>query len=195
MRLIVSLLAMFPLIAVGQTEYVTDNLRLEMKDAPNNGGSRVQMLESGQEMEVLARGQGYANVRLPDNTEGWVKSAYLVQEKPAKLIVAETIADRDALQAEITQLQASFAAPAETIAGLEAQTTALDEALSGANSRIADLQQQAGSVEAVRQQYKGSLPLKWVAGALLVCLVAGFLGGQWWIDRRIRRRHGGFRVY
>ncbi len=195
MRQLLALFVLFPLMAAAETAYVTDNLRLEMTDAPNNGGQRVQMLESGQEMEVFARGQGYANVRLPDNTEGWVKSAYLVTEKPAKLIVAETIEQRDVLQGELTELRASFAAPAETIAGLESQTATLSSDLVEANSRIADLEQQAGTVESVRQQYKGSLPLKWVAGALFVCLIAGFLLGLWWIDRRIRSRHGGFRVY
>ena len=48
-----------------------------------------QNLDSGQAMEILSRDRNYANVRLPDNSEGWVKNAYLVDDKPAKLIVAE----------------------------------------------------------------------------------------------------------
>jgi hypothetical protein len=37
--------------------------------------------------------------------------------------------------------------------------------------------------------------LPWVAAALVVALVAGFVAGLWWLDATIRRRHGGFRVY
>ena len=44
-------------------------------------------------------------------------------------------------------------------------------------------------------QFKYSLPLLWVASAMAVCLLCGFLGGLWWIDRKSRSRHGGFRVY
>ena len=68
------------------------------------------------------RGRNYANVRLPDGTEGWVKAAYLVEEKPAKLVVAETIAERDALAAELEQARASFAEPAQTIDRLRGET-------------------------------------------------------------------------
>jgi hypothetical protein len=44
-------------------------------------------------------------------------------------------------------------------------------------------------------QYQYSLPLTWVAGAMAVCLIAGILGGMWWLDYRSRKRHGGIRVY
>jgi hypothetical protein len=29
----------------------------------------------------------------------------------------------------------------------------------------------------------------------VLTLVAGFLGGWWWLDAAIRRRYGGFRIY
>ena len=43
--------------------------------------------------------------------------------------------------------------------------------------------------------YRWSLPLPWVAAALVVALGGGFVSGLWWLDALIRRRHGGFRVY
>ena len=30
---------------------------------------------------------------------------------------------------------------------------------------------------------------------LLVCLIAGFIGGLLWVDHRSRKRHGGIRIY
>jgi len=45
------------------------------------------------------------------------------------------------------------------------------------------------------EAYRYSLPLLWVIPALVVALTGGFLAGLWWLDARIRRRHGGFRVY
>ena len=44
-------------------------------------------------------------------------------------------------------------------------------------------------------QYKNTLPLQWVAGAVGACLVGGFLLGLWWTDHRSRKRHGGIRIY
>jgi SH3 domain protein len=153
------------------------------------------MLESGQEMEILSRDRNYANVQLPDATEGWVKAAYLVDDKPARLIVAETIAERDALVAELEQTRQSFAAPAATIEALRNDAAEFDAKLANANSRITDLEEENASVAELKKQYKGSLPLSWVAAAIGVCLIAGFLLGMWWVDRRSRLRHGGIRIY
>jgi len=134
-------------------------------------------------------------VRLPDGTEGWVKAAYLVDEKPAKLIVAQTMAERDALAAELEETRAAFAGPAETIKNLKDEAAALDASLETAEARIAELEQENASIQGLKERYKGSLPLSWVGGATAVCLVAGFLLGLWWVDTRSRRRHGGIRIY
>ena len=91
MRLLISVFLLMPLLAVAETAYVTDNLRLGLHAAEDTSDRAFRFLESGQPMEILVRDRNYANVRLPDGTEGWVKSAYLVDEKPAKLIVAETV--------------------------------------------------------------------------------------------------------
>ncbi len=37
--------------------------------------------------------------------------------------------------------------------------------------------------------------LQWFFGSLFVTLIIGFFAGLTWLDKRIRRRHGGFRIY
>ena len=111
----IGLLALLPLLATAQTAYGTDNLRLGLYEAEDTSGRPMRMLDSGQAMEILSRNRNYANVQLPDATEGWVKAAYLVADKPAKLIVAEITAERDSLVAELEATKQEFAAPAATI--------------------------------------------------------------------------------
>ena len=195
MRLIIGLLLVLPLAAIADTAYVTDNLRLGLHRAEDTSDRAFRFLESGQPMEVLSRDRNYANVRLPDGAEGWVKTAYLVDEKPAKLIVAETRAERDALATELEETRQAFAGPAATIEGLEAEAAGLTAKLSEAEAQIAELQAENDSFEGMKQRYRGSVPLAWVAGAIGVCLVAGFLIGLWWVDYRSRKRHGGIRLY
>jgi SH3 domain protein len=189
------ILALAPLSAVADTAYVTDNLRLGLHQAPDTSDRAFRFLESGQAMEVLTRDRNYANVRLPDNTEGWVKTAYLVDIKPAKLIVAEITAERDALSVELQETKQSFAAPAATIESLKNNASTLEGQLADANARIADLEADNASIQGMKEQYRGSLPITWVAAAIGVCLVAGFLLGIGWVDRRSRQRHGGIRIY
>ena len=195
MRLIIGVLALLPLMAAAETAYVTDNLRLGLHQAENTSDRAFRFLDSGQPMEVLIRGGSYANVRLPDGTEGWVKSAYLVDEKPAKLIVAETIAERDALAVELDQAKQAFAEPAATIDGLKDDAAALTSELENAKLQVTELQAEVESIRGMKERYRGSVPLNWVGGAILVCLIAGFLGGLKWVDYRSRKRHGGIRIY
>jgi SH3 domain protein len=192
---LLGLLALLPLTAFAETAYVTDNLRLGLHEAPDTSGRAFRYLDSGQEMEILTRDRNYANVRLPDATEGWVKAAYLVDDKPAKLIVAEITAERDALAAELEETKQAFAAPAATIENLRNDALAFDAKLAEAGATIANLQTDNASYQGLKEQYRGSLPLTWVAGAIGVCLIAGFLFGMWWVDRRSRIRHGGIRIY
>ena len=193
--LAIGLLALLPAAASGDTAYVTDNLRLGLYEAEDTSGRPLQMLESGQAMETLSRDRNYANVRLPNGTEGWVKAAYLVGDKPARLIVAEITAERDSLVVELEETLQSFAAPAATIEALRHDALAFDAKLAEANARIGELEKENASVQGIKEQYKGSLPLSWVAIAIAVCLIVGLLMGMWWVDRRSRARHGGIRIY
>jgi SH3 domain protein len=195
MRLIIWVLALLPLMAAADTAYVTDNLRLGLHAAEDTSDRAFRVLESGQPMEVLLRAGNYANVRLPDGTEGWVKTGYLVDEKPAKLIVAETAAERDALAAELAEAKAAFAEPAATIENLQSEATGLTTQLDSAQSQITQLQEENASIQGMKERYRGSVPLTWVGGVMVVCLIAGLLAGLWWADRSSRRRHGGIRIY
>jgi len=195
MRLLIGVLALLPVVAAAETAYVTDNLKLGLYEAEDTSGRAFRTLDSGQTMEVLIRTNNYSNVRLPDGVEGWVKTAYLVTDKPAKLIVAETAAERDALAAELEQAKQAFAAPAATIDGLRNEASSLTARLESVQAEVAALQEENASIQGMKERYKGSMPLTWVGGATLVCLVIGLLCGLWWADYRSRQRHGGIRIY
>jgi SH3 domain protein len=187
--------AVLPVLAFAETAYVTDNLRLGLHEAADTSDRAFRTLESGQELEVISRNQFYANVRLPDGTAGNVKAAYLVFEKPARLIVAQTQAELDKVKAELEKAKAAFAAPAATIAALEARLEQSELTNEQSVAEIKKLTTELDDLRGRQDQYKYSLPLNWVGGAMFVCLLAGFLSGLWWIDHRSRKRHGGIRIY
>ena len=116
-------------------------------------------------------------------------------KKPAKLIVAETMAERDALAAELAEAKAAFAEPSATIDQLRAETADLTAQLDEAQAEVTGLRDEVASIEGMKEQYRGAVPLKWVGGVIVVCLVLGFLLAVWWNDRQNRKRHGGIRIY
>ena len=195
LRFIIATMILLPFLAAAETAYVTDNLRLGLHQAADTSDRAFQTLESGQELEIISRDQFYANVSLPDGTTGNVKVGYLVFDKPAKLIVAETQAEVERLTSELEKLEAAFAAPAQTISSLEAQLEQSQAAVEVTAASNSELTREVENLRGKQEQYKFSLPISWVGGAMFVCLLAGFLGGLWWIDHRSRRRHGGIRIY
>ena len=195
MRLFIGVLALVPLLAAAETAYVTDTLQLGLHQASDTSDRPFRSLDSGQELEILSRTTYYANVELPDGTQGWVKAGFLVNNKPAKLIVAETRAEADGLAADLEELRSAFAAPAATIDALNQQVADLQERLGDSDAKAVELGEQNASLQNRQSQYKNSVPLQWVAGAVGLCLIGGFLFGLWWVDQRSRRRHGGIRIY
>ena len=193
---VVLLLAfLLPQLAAAETAYVTDSLRLGLHQASDTSDRAFRTLESGQALEIISRNRNYANVRLPDGVEGFVKAAYLVSDKPAKLVVAETQAAYDNLKKELAETEAAFAAPAATIASLESQLAKSREVAASSTAKVEELTAQVDDYRGRQDAFKYSMPITWVGGAMFVCLLAGFLAGLWWVDRASRRRHGGIRIY
>ena len=188
-------LLLLPLAAFGETAYVTDTLRLGLHEAADTSDRPFRNLESGQEMEVLSRTQYYAHIQLPDGTQGYVKAGFLVSDKPAKLVVAETPAEVDRLTSELEETRQAFAAPAATIDRLRAENSDLAARLATSEANAAELTEENTELRASQAQNRLLVPLQWVGGVAAVCLIGGLLFGFWWTDHRSRKRHGGIRIY
>jgi SH3 domain protein len=195
MRLLIGVLALLPLLAAAETGYVTDTLTLGLHRAADTSDRPFRNLQSGQEFEILSRDRFYANVQLPDGTTGWVKTAYIVSDKPAKLIVAETAAERDRLAAELAEVRAAFAEPEAAMNALRTESAELRAQLERSNARVTELEEQNEDYKSRLAQFDNVVPLSWVGGAILICLIGGILLGLWWVDRQSRKRHGGIRIY
>lgn len=193
--LLAALLLQAVVQAQTETAYVTDNLRLGVHEASDTSDRPFRTLESGQAMEIISRNRNYANVRLPDGVEGYVKATYLVFEKPARLIVAETEAEKAALQKELEDMKAVFAAPAATIRSLEQRLAESQAAAEIRAAQVSELSAQVDEFRGRQDRFQYSMPMTWVGGAMFLCLLAGFLAALWWVDRASRKRRGGIRIY
>ena len=187
-------LLLLPAAVAAETAYVTDVLRLNVYGTPDFSGSSIRTLVSGDGFEVLVRDRLATQVRLADGTEGYVRTAYIVDEKPARLIVAETQAEVDRLASELRQAEEIFAEPAAEISALEARIAALEGDLGDRSAETDSLEREVAGLKASAERYANSVPLSWSLGALLVALIGGFLGGLKYVDHQIRKRHGGIRV-
>ena len=185
----------FAAAATADTAYVTDSLRLGLHHADDTSDSPFQNLVSGAALEVLERRPNYARVRTADGDEGWVKTNYLVEQKPAVVRVAEVEAELATLRAEVDKARSARVSAEDEANRLGKQFAATSDSTEAVQDTLSRLKDENASYESRLETYRRSLPLPWVIAALVVTLVGGFLAGLWWLDALIRRRHGGFRVY
>ena len=196
MRTIALAMAMvgFPLCLPAETAYVTDDLRLGLHAAEDTQDEPFLTLERGTELEVLARISSFANVQTLDGAQGWVNSDYLVAEKPPSLGTSDVEAALEIMRAELADAESGLQA-ADFQTELPGQNSLTRRANQDVIESLAQLQRETQFYEARMEDYRGSVPLKWAVSALVVALLSGFVAGMWCLDRLIRKRHGGFRVY
>ena len=127
--------------------HITDKLVVGLYPRPAEEGSPLQLLSSGMPLEVLQRKAGFSEVRLADDTRGWVASSYVTEEKPAKAMLLEA-------QAKLRLMGMELAALRERQPSLTGETTPpvspppsareaqLREALEAAETRTAELERQ-----------------------------------------------------
>ena len=183
--------------------FVSDKLVLNVYSEPEQGGSRVATIETGDAVDELERGEGFIRIRLSDGREGWVGSNYLTTDAPAAVQL------RDLQRQQKGATQAVDKKAAEEIARLKKESESLQAQLKEAKAAAATAAASApapddgvleGASPAARQlaaaapaSSGGSIWL-WL---LIVVLAAGisYAAGYQSLARRIRKKFGGLRIY
>lgn len=160
-----------------EAQYVIEQLVVSVSSTAAEAGERIASIHSGDRVEVLERQDGYAHVKLASGTEGWVKASYLSAELPLQQKLAAQALELGQLKEELARLQeAASAAPAPA--------PAAHEAPNDPPAPAADEHRDAGH------------PVwQWALGFSSLALIAGFVLGWRMLDRRIRRKYGGLRIY
>jgi hypothetical protein len=195
------------LAAQAQTLYVTDKIQAVVYAEPSLEGNQVRILESGDAVELVSREGDNARIRLEDGSEGWVAGSYLVVDIPATRQLQALTADNERLRASArTDTTATATAEMKTLkdrnAQLQAELAAAQrdinalQARSPAAAAAAARPDDEAPVEVARPPARSSLylTLAIVAGGAAT-LALGFWWGYSTLERRVRRKYGGLKVY
>jgi Bacterial SH3 domain len=203
-------LLLAPLAAwAADTAYVSDKLVVGVYATASSEGERITQLSTGDSVEVEARDQEFTQVRLSDGREGWIKSSYLSADPPAS-------AQIPALQAELQKLRAV----AQSAKGTTVDTKRISElqkALDAAKAELAARPKQPVSPAPATtvppptspNLMSEDLPIEpigadlayrrkaWIWGALIALITFGIGFGIGWyaLDRKVRLRYGGLRIF
>ena len=159
--------------------YVIDQLVLGVSSAPGGAGGRVANIRSGDRVEVLERQGEEAHIRLANGLAGWVKASYLSPELPLQRRLSERTAEVQKLRKNIDRLEAQLLGARAPQASPGATVTATPDPPPPINLPAS----------------RSLAAWGWVLGSAVLALVAGFIAGWRTLDRRIRQRYGGLRIY
>jgi Bacterial SH3 domain len=172
--------------ARAETLYVIEQLVVNVTTSPDGAGDRVASIRSGDRVELIERQDDQAHVKLGSGAEGWVKSSYLSADPPLRQRLDERTEELEKTKRRVEQLeneleQAKLIAPP-------------------APPPVAERPPEAAPPERSHTIFpdvnpSGRPTWKWVVGSSAVCLFLGFALGWRALDRKIRRKYGGLRIY
>jgi SH3 domain protein len=108
LKLIIFLLILFPFalmsgIVCAETQYVSDQLVITMREGRGNEYKIIKMLKTGTPLEIIDEGEKYLKVRTEDGSEGWVLKQYVTKDIPKPEIIAGLEKEIDLLNTRIEQ--------------------------------------------------------------------------------------------
>jgi len=148
--------------ALAETAWVKDELRLNVRTGPGVQYRIVGVLQTGDAVQVLSRGEGWTKARPENKESGWIPVGYLQPTPPARIALAEREVENAALEKRLAALTES-----------ESQLRTAHEEVSGR-----DAEQQAEIARLTRENLElraGARWPEWITGAGIV-LVGMILG-------------------
>jgi SH3 domain protein len=196
--------------AQAETMYVVEQLVVSVNSEADGSGERVDQIKSGESVELIERQEDQALIRLPSGQEGWVKASYLSTSLPLQQQLAARTEELERARKENSQLETDLATArraASTAAAAAAAAAKAPEPAPVAAPAPADEAPTPPST-ATESNAQGAPPLfsedpmmprrptwLWALGCSALSLGVGFALGWRLLDRRIRAKYGGLRIY
>ena len=192
-----------------ETQYVIEQLVVSVNAAADGSGERVDQIKSGDRVEVLEKQDDQSRVRLSSGQEGWVRTSYLSATPPLREQLRTRTDELDKLRAEKTKLEAELATARKAASTAASAASAAPVPIPTASEPVPRASDPPSAAESPSIDTApanppmfasdGMMPSRpsWLVAiaASLLTLVAGFVLGWRVLDKRIRAKYGGLRIY
>lgn len=162
----------------------------KLASAPTGGGADI----SADELEELQKRAKDASWMRVEMTKARERAASLEKQLKSKGKAASSSeAELDTLREQNADLEKRLAAALLVNEQISEQQISEQQAeLSTAPEGVAA----AATPDAPAADDQGwSVKIEWFLGSIVTAIIIGIIVGMTWLDKRIRQRHGGFRIY
>ncbi len=91
--------------AAAESAYVIDKLLVGIHESKDTDSAIVKVVPTGTKLEIIKREGDVANVSEPGGAAGWVDAAYLSNEPPARVRIAELEKAKTALEDQLKHIE------------------------------------------------------------------------------------------
>ena len=179
--------------ARAETLYVVEQLVVNVNSAPDASGERIATVKSGEGVEALERVRDQVHVKLAGGKDGWIRASYLSADEPLRPRLAERTAEVARLREDVSRMQAQLDAARSAVGAAPGGGAAAAPAAPAAPAEDSASPPRALFAGATEEHPRRVWP--WALGAALLALCVGFALGALVLDRHIRRKYGGLRIY
>ena len=138
--------------ALAETRYVSDQLIITLRSAPDTDASVVTTLKTDAPVEILEESGRYLKVRSAAGEDGYVLSQYITEALPKSLQLERLQGERDQLQRKLQRLEEAQGATSSELETARRQqevlATELQAKLSAAEEELTSTRQQLTAVTA-----------------------------------------------
>jgi hypothetical protein len=182
------------------TTYVIEQLVVGVTATADAESERVGQVKSGDKLEVIERDGDLTHVKLSNGKDGWLKSSYLTNDPPLQTRLTERTAEVEKLKQETDKQRQESEKQRQEANGLKQDVTRLEAevaAARAAHNATSDAPPAPVHDTVFLRDPERQSPTSWpvLVGAAAVMLLVGFVAGWKTLDRRIRQKYGGLKIY
>jgi len=156
-KLIIITLILFACIsysAQAETMYITDVLRITVREGNGPDYKMLDVLESGQEVEVISKSDEWAKVRLPNGKVGWLAGKYLTSQKAGNAALKKTQEKEALLNIQNAALRKEIDQLRDELKNINLQLAESKQALFVTNKSIETLKDNPSSYAELETKYR-----------------------------------------
>ena len=151
--IIAILLVLLPAVVHAEKRYINDLLEITLRTGQGIDHKIIEIVKSGQMVEVLKPGDQWTKIRRLNGTEGWVVSRFLTSNKPNIILLKELQEKHEAIMIRTDSQLEEMAKLQEDNKELRSKLTVSAKTLNDLNNSYETLKKESGEFLKLKSNY------------------------------------------